>query len=217
MLLGVTATGLVASAIHGRSELKGVLFWVAICCLPFAPLYDTGDPLFEAASSAYERRWYHLYLPAAGLAWLLANGCARRPRLAAFTLLGVLSVQLLNANWYADLGRELRGTHKQLETIIAAKNPIALVIPEETLLGGLVEHQVLDIPRIFPTKQPIIYRWLPDGDGTEYVRADRDPFGYPKWKNLPKTFKVPQDTQHYHWDETQRQLIPGNAPLIRGK
>jgi hypothetical protein len=213
-ILVATCLAIITAAFATRHRVGICIFWVVVCCLPFAPLYDTGDPLFEAASSAYERRWYHLYLPAAGVAWLLANAVSDRQRIAVATVLGALVLQLMNAHWYADLGRELRKTHERLAGILVEPRPIALVIPEETLLGGLVEHQVLDIPRIFPDKTPIIYRWLPDGDGTEYVRAGHDPFGYPKWNNLPKSFTLPQDTQHFYWDETQRDLVTGNAPLV---
>ncbi|MEC8022570.1 MAG: hypothetical protein VX223_01460 [Myxococcota bacterium] len=212
VLLAITVISLILLMSRATSKIKYAGFWIVICCLPFAPLYDTGDPLFEAAVSAYERRWYHLYLPAAGMAWLVASAVGEHMKAAVAAIVCLLLLQLANAGWYADLGRDLRQTHQQLADIIQDPAPIALVIPEETLLGGLVEHQVLDIPRIFTARAPMVYRWLPDGDGTEYVRAAQDPFGYPAWMTLRKGFHLPAGTRHFVWNEVQKRLEPGTAP-----
>ena len=111
-ILAVTSLAILSAAVVARKNLGPVMFWIVICCLPFAPLYDTGDPIFQVTSSAYEQRWYHLYLPAAGIAWLLATAVIQRPYLAKLTLVGTFALQLMNADFYAQLGRELQNTHE---------------------------------------------------------------------------------------------------------
>ena len=86
VLLAITVISLILLTSRATSEIKYAGFWIVICCLPFAPLYDTGDPLFEAAVSAYERRWYHLYLPAAGMAWLVASAVGEHMKAAGMPI-----------------------------------------------------------------------------------------------------------------------------------
>ncbi len=202
---GIALTASLAVVWLGRHELGPAVAWVVVFCLPFVWLYDTGDPVFDVAHASYERRWYHLTLPAAACAWLVATVVSRHRQWLTWALLvGLLALQLVNARWYVGLGQELRVTFSDVEALVATRRPIVLVASSETILSELVEHQMLDIPRVFAGHASPVFRVKAEGDG--YVQARLDAFGYPHWHPLPETFVPPRDVLVVEWREAERRL-----------
>lgn len=178
--------------------------WVGLWCAPFVPLYETSDDLIEALTTGYERRWYHLYLPAAGVALLLARALHQRPRLGIGIVLGLLTLQLVNASRLTDYGEAMREARGSIEVLLASDRPLVFEFPtEQTVLSELAEHQVVAIPRSFRGHTRPVYRRYGDGD---HVRAVLDEFGYPTWAAVPRNVALPSDSLEVRWVEAARRF-----------
>ena len=76
-----------------------------------------------------------------------------------------------------------------------------------TALSEIVEHQTVDLPRIFPNAVNVpVFRKKP-GENS-YVRASQDPFGYPTWVQVPRADLIPTDAIRVVWDKDSQQLKP---------
>lgn len=193
--------------------LRGLVVALAFAA-PFVPLFDASDPLFEVYPGIYERRWYHLYPVAAGLALVLGPAAARLPvrwALLAPALAGALLI--LNAGLWVEPGPSLRASLAQLRAEEAPGAPFALVLdaaPKDPILAELVEHQVLVLPRILG-KDLAIYKVDPDG-----VRAVsvKDRHGYPYWRGLPPAEAPPEATRYHRWLANERRHVPVDVSVL---
>jgi hypothetical protein len=176
--------------------LRGLALALAFAA-PFVPLLDASDPLFEVYPGIYERRWYHLYPVVAGMALVLGPAAARLSnRWFALAPLLACALLTLNAGLWVEPGPALRASLDQLRVESSrTKDPI---------LAELVEHQVLDLPRILGNDHPI-YKVDPDG-----VRAIsvKDRYGYPYWRGLPPAEAPPATTRYHRWSPDERRHVP---------
>lgn len=204
---GITALATAAVLWATRKRLAVPALWAAIWVAPFLLLYVTEDPLFDAAHSGYERRWYHLYLPILGLTWLWACALERRPRVLVVAVVLCLTLQLANAWVWTELGIGARGTRAELARLLEDRAPLIVEFEDHgDALTEVVEHQVLDLPRLFPGQTtPPIFRKKPGEES--YIRAVRDAFDYPAWAQVPNPTLMPAAATRYRWDVATRRFV----------
>lgn len=218
----VSAGVVVLGLIHGLGDgtrraallgLRGLILALAFAA-PFVPLFDASDPLFDVYPGIYERRWYHLYPVVAGLTLVLGRAAAPLPvRWAALPASIAVALLIMNAGLWVEPGPALRASLKQLRAEEAEGAPFALVLdaaPNDPILAELIEHQVLDLPRILGRDLPI-YKVDPDG-----VRAIsvKDRHGYPYWRGLPPAEAPPPTTRYHRWSAEERRHIPVSASAL---
>jgi hypothetical protein len=199
-LAGFAAAGLYAFFTQ-RKVLGAVALWIALWVVPYLPLYPTDDSLFEATASSYERRWYYLYLPSIGVVWLLTMVTAERLKLAAIALVLCLALQLQNASWWVELGHGARSAHDELEVLVKKGQALVFDLGDNpTALTEILEHQLVDTPRIFHHLPPVpIFRKKTGDEGL--MRAIRDPFDYPIWVELDRPDRIPANAIRVKWDQ----------------
>ncbi len=209
-------TGLLALALLAGSlpQLRRAAPLMVLMSLPFAPLYDTGDPLFAVGDPEYERRWYHLYPLVLALAWPVGETLARlRTAVAASLAVGLLALQLLNARVWAEPGALLASSLQASRAALESGAPLALVLTAEpegraAVNAELLEHQFLDLPRILGRRALAIYKVDPDG-----VRAvsELDERGYPRWRGLPPTEAPSAHTRYLRWTAGAFEEVPPSS------
>lgn len=184
-------------AIYRPTGWRWALAATLVLVAPFLPFYPGEEPLFSADGAGYERRWYTFYLPVAALAWCVGSALADRPRLAAALVSALLLVQLTNLRWWRDLGAGAADSYATLTNLAERKRPLSFELEATGPLAEVVEHQVVDMPRLFPALVAPVYRKKPDEE--RWVRATRDRFGYPSWEILPEVFRPPEETIRVVW------------------
>ncbi|HIA01215.1 MAG TPA: hypothetical protein EYN06_00150 [Myxococcales bacterium] len=198
-----------SAAFTGRRLVFATLLWIVICVAPYIPMYPTGDPLFEPVAASYERRWYYLYLPSLGVAWLFARSVVRHKALAVVSLLLLLGLQSVNAHWWSSLGAGAHASFEQLSVLLKKGKPLVFEFNENPIaLTEIVEHQVVDTLRLFPGIAPVpVYRNKPGEKGL--LRASRDPFNYPIWMNMDRPDRIPTDAIWVSWVESEGRFVEG--------
>lgn len=203
VLVGLAVCALIAV---NRRQLAGPAVWAALWCLPFLPLYASGDPLFEVTASAYEARWYHLYLPSAALAFLAANTLWSRPRWATLAACALLTLQLFNASWWAGLGEQAKTSRAQLTELLQLERPLVFEFEDDyDALTEVVEHQVAAIPKMAPHHTAPVFRKKP-GENS-YIRAAVDPFDYPVWVQVPRSDLIPESALRVRWIRAEARFV----------